>query len=120
MKRDPQELIDNPIAPPSPPEVEVPVTTVIERLNRTEGSELELTTRATPATCKAAAMADVYGRIYGISFVSGQVSLMMRLAVSADGRGRADMIEALRAGGSLPPEYYSGSAAGTPIYEARE
>ena len=91
------------------PSVEVPVTTVIERLNTPAGPELELTTRTTPAIAKARASGYIYTKYYGLALIGGLSDTAMRLAVSQDGRGREDMISALNAGGSLPAEYYGGS-----------
>lgn len=43
---------------------------------------------------------------YGNPYVEGYIELQERLAVSMNGQGRRELIDALGAGGTLPDSYY--------------
>lgn len=91
----------------TPPEA--PVSKGIENLTAEEGSRLQLMTRVTnKETRLAVAIANIYTNIYGSKYVKGRINETLRLDVATNGLGRRDIIDVIDAGGTLPPEYYTG------------
>ena len=91
----------------TPPDA--PVTKGIENLTSEEGARLQLMSRITSKEMQQAiAIANIYTNIYGSKYVKGRIDEILRTHVSINGQGRRDIIDVIEAGGSLPPEYYTG------------
>ena len=91
---------------------ELPVNTAISQLTRLEGNELEISTRSGPVMARAAAVGYIYTHVFGSGYVQGRIEQLERLAISAGGQGRKDLIEAVKAGGRMPDSYITGNAGG--------
>lgn len=78
-------------------------------LTTTGGARLELLTRTTPRL--AIAIDHTYNRIFnfGSRYLRGRINSNMRSAISMDGEGRKEIIEALKAGSGVPGEFYNGA-----------
>lgn len=83
-----------------------PVKKALKALMISDGDELELTTHAGASLVRAVDLGHVYVAAFNLDYVRGRVERLERLAVSVGGQGRRDLIDAVQAGGALPPEYY--------------
>ena len=91
----------------APPEA--PVSKGIENLTAEEGARLQLMSRVNnKEMMNAIAIANIYTEIYGSRYVKGRINEALRVNVSIGGQGRRDIIDIVDAGGTLPPEYYTG------------
>lgn len=74
------------------------------------GPRLELLTRTTPKL--AVAIDHAFNRIanFGSIYLTRRIATIERLSVSMDGKGRAELIQALQAGAGVPGEFYSEGA----------
>lgn len=96
---------------------EAPVQTAFKCLTIESGFGLQLMTRTNPIMVKACQVSYIFDKAlkyrdaqgnlnYGNPYVAGYVDQIMRLAVSMDGKGRNEIIEALGEGGKMPESYY--------------
>lgn len=110
---------NNPVRKSS--EREIPVNTVVNQISRTEGQDLELTTRLTTQMARAVSMGHLFGSpiSFGSTWVISRSEQLMRIAVSMGGEGRKDLIEALRAGGRVPDAAF-GRGSGEQFYEVED
>lgn len=99
---------------------ELPVKDVARRLTVEEGKPLDITTRTTPGLGDAAQFANAWVYRYGSTYAAGRVDLVKRLAISMNGEGRRDLIDALTAGGSVPGEYYTDGKKSRPVFTSDE
>lgn len=90
---------------------DLPVNGIADKLTQEQGTKLEINTRANPKLVNAVAFGYVYTTRFHSSYVQGRLDELMRLAVSMDGKGRNELIDCLRAGGSVPDAYYNGQDA---------
>lgn len=89
-----------------------PLTVVLDYLTTVDGKGLEILTHTTPELAKAALIGFIYNSTIieegetspGCPYVCERIEQVERFAVSIDGHGRADLIEALRASGTKTPE----------------
>lgn len=88
---------------------ELPVNTVVQILTGLSGPLLQMMTRMTPQGMRAEEIGYIYVNTLGSEYVKGKLELIERCQVSIDGGGRQDMIESLRAGGTVPDAYYYGT-----------
>ncbi len=89
----------------------LPVNAAIEQLTRRNGVALEMSTRATPTMVRAASLAYIYTSVYHSQYVQGRMEQVERLAVSMGGEGRRELIDVVRAGGSMPDAYFTSQSA---------
>lgn len=89
---------------------DAPVTVVLQNLTTIEGKKLEILTRTNPALAEAAQVGFIFATMYGSKYVANRVELIERLAISMDGKGREEQINALQAGGRLPDSYFEKNA----------
>lgn len=88
---------------------EAPVSKGISNLTSEDGPRLQLMSRVNSREMlQAVAIANIYTHIYGSKYVKGRIDEALRMNVSIGGQGRRDIIDIVEAGGSLPPEYYTG------------
>ena len=88
---------------------EAPVSKGIANLTSEDGARLQLMSRVNSREMlQAVAIANIYTNIYGSRYVKGRINEALRMNVSIGGQGRRDIIDIVEAGGSLPPEYYTG------------
>lgn len=108
MAKDASDLLTNPVdvATGARKAPDAPVTVVLKNLMTTEGKELEVLTRTNPNLANAAQIGFIFASIYGSHYVASRVELIERLAISMDGKGREEQINALQAGGKLPDSYF--------------
>lgn len=91
----------------APPDA--PVSKGITNLTTESGPRLQLMSRiSNRETMQAVAIANIYTNIYGSAYVKGRIDEILRVNVGRDGLGRREIIDIVEAGGSLPPEYYTG------------
>lgn len=119
-KKDPQELRENPQIRPRSGMPELPVNTAIKQLTKLGGDELEISTRSNPTLARAASVGYIYSHVYGSKYVQGRIEQIERLAISAGGAGRRDMIDAVKAGGRIPDAYYGAPKSSPEWRDMRE
>lgn len=102
LRQDPKVAAANPKRP------ELPVNTALDKLSKLQGEELEISTRSNTTLNRAAAAGLIYVHTFGSSYAAARVEQIERLAVSVDGQGRRDVIDAIAAGGKVPDEYLNG------------
>lgn len=90
---------------------DLPVNTVVGILTGLGGPLLQMMTRMTPQGMRAEEIGYYYVGVLGSEYVKGKLELIERCQISLEGGGRQDMIESLRAGGSVPDAYYYGNDA---------
>lgn len=111
------DLKSNPQPIKRPDEKEAPIQTAYRHLTVTEGKQLEIMSRSNPTLAKAAHLAFIFNSTIahdlpdgiesvGIPYVEGYITLVERMSVALDGKGRQELIDALGAGGKLPDAYY--------------
>lgn len=94
-----------------------PVSLGIKILSVLEGKQLEIMTRANRPIIEGLLSCQVFSSRYDSDFIRGQYEMLMRIAVSEGGRGRSEIIDAIRAGGQMPDAFYqSASSADVPAY----
>ena len=88
---------------------EAPVSKGISNLTSENGERLQLMSRVNSREMlQAVAIANIYTNIYGSRYVKGRINEALRMNVSIGGQGRREIIDIVDAGGTLPPEYYTG------------
>ncbi len=87
---------------------DLPVNTALDKLSKLRGEELEISTRSNSTLNRAAAAGLIYVLTFQSSYAAARVEQIERLAVSVDGQGRRDVIDAIAAGGRVPDEYLNG------------
>lgn len=95
---------------------ELPVKTVVDQLTVTEGRRLEILTRTNPDLCRAVQVGFLFGEVYGLEIVREETEQLMRLAISAGGKGREELIGTLEAAGQPPAGYGSDRNKGRTEY----
>ncbi len=86
---------------------ELPVKDVARRIMSEEGRPLELTTRTTGTLADSAQFCLIYQLRFNSLYANGRIGQIERLACSIDGQRVRDLIDALKAGGAVPGEYYA-------------
>lgn len=101
---------EEPVVPPTP---DAPVNTVVRAQTPTKGHALEIGSRINNKNISDAMLISyVMVETYRSRHVAGKKDLLLRMAISKDGLGRSELIETLRAGGSLPDSYYEPGGSG--------
>lgn len=105
------ELLDEPlITEPTEDEMSAEPVTPFDRaygvLTATGGERLEMMTRTTKKLAEAINMG--YNMIWNFrsAYLRGRMDTLMRVHVSLEGKGRAEMVQALQAGSGVPGEFY--------------
>lgn len=94
---------------------DAPVNTVVKAQTPTTGHNLEIGSRITNRNvADALQISYTMTESYKSKYVAGKKDLLLRMAISKDGLGRSELIETLRAGGSLPDSYYDTTPSGVP------
>lgn len=114
------DLKNNPVFSSKKESPEAPVKSVVDKLTVTDGANLDILTRSNIHLAKAKEMAYIYEFLYDSKFVSGYVKTIELMAISAGGQARTELIDALQAGGHLPPEYYAGKKKGSDMLFVKE
>lgn len=75
-------------------------------LTATGGERLEMMTRTTKPLAEAINLG--YNMIWNFhsAYLRGRIDTLMRVHVSMEGKGRAEMVQALQAGSGVPGEFY--------------
>ena len=110
--------IDGPKAMARPKRPELPVNTALDKLSKLDGEELEISTRSNTTLNRAAAAGLIYAFTFESRYAAARVEQIERLAVSVDGQGRRDVIDAIAAGGKVPDEYLNGDPSRNEEYTA--
>lgn len=106
-KKNPIELLNNPMIKGPVQQAEPPVTGVMEKLTTLEGPQLEIMSNImNPQVVDAVQLGYTFVFLYDNQFVKGLLEQLLRCTVGRDGRGRTDVIEGLRAGANVPDTYY--------------
>lgn len=87
---------------------ELPIKSIAAALTKTEGAELDISTRTTPAMADAIAFGYPFVQLFGDEYVQNLITKIECLAISQNGQGRRDLIDCLQAGGTVPDAYYTG------------
>lgn len=122
-----KDLIDAPQPIDNKKDKEAPIQTAYRYLTTTDGALLELMTRANPTLARAAHLGYIFnttilhdtpdGAQFGNAYVAGYIEQIERVAVSMNGGGRRELIDALTAGGRLPDSYYMDKKPNSFTYE---
>ncbi len=99
---------------------ELPVNTALDKLSKLDGEELEISTRSSTVLNRAAAAGLIYTFTFQSNYAAARVEQIERLAVSVDGQGRRDVIDAIAAGGKVPDEYLNGDPSRGDFENLRE
>lgn len=110
-KKPASALADNPKAPSPDYNPRLPVNTALDNLTQLSGDRLEISTRSNVTLNRAAASAFIYTSTFGSAYAKGRIEQIERLAVSSAGEGRKDIIETIRAGGTVPDAYLNGGVS---------
>ncbi len=102
------DLRNNPRVGAQSKRPELPVNTALDKLSKLGGEELEISTRSNTTLNRAAAAGLIYTFTFKSGYAAARVEQIERLAVSVDGQGRRDVIDAIAAGGKVPEEYLNG------------
>ena len=95
---------------------DAPVNTVVKAQTPTRGHPLEIGSRITNRNMSdALQISYTMVEMYHSKYVAGKKDLLLRMSISKDGLGRHELIDTLKAGGSLPDSYYD--APGGEKYE---
>lgn len=99
---------------------ELPVKDVARRIMSEEGRPLELTTRTTGTLADSAQFCLIYQLRFNSLYANGRIGQIERLACSIDGQRVRDLIDALKAGGAVPGEYYADGSGKKryPLYDS--
>lgn len=118
-KKDPMSLNEGCYIPPEPPDIpDAPVNTVVKAQTPTTGHKLEIGSRITNRNiADALQLSYTMVEAYHSSYVAGKKDLLLRMAISKDGLGRSELIDTLKAGGSLPDSYYDTPTAPSSEWE---
>lgn len=113
-KKSALDLMESDFKPmPAPQVPDAPVNTVVRAQTPTTGHELEIGSRiSNKNVANALQIAYTMTECYRSSYVAGKKDLLLRMAISRDGLGRSELIETLKAGGSLPDSYYEPPTGG--------
>lgn len=107
MSKPPSDLLTNPLPDESMSSSRTPpVSKAISYLAITDGKLLETLTRTNSKIVSAIDSGTVYVYRYRSNYVLSRIQQIERLAISSDGLGRSEMIEAVRAGGAMPDSFY--------------
>lgn len=107
MAKSAEDLLDKPMTvKASSGKPDAPVTVVLNNLTTVEGKKLEILTRTNPNLADAAQVGFIFSKMFGSQYVAQRVELIERLAISMEGKGREEQINALQAGGKLPDSYF--------------
>lgn len=90
---------------------DTPFNQTVDYLAKTGGPELELFCRSNKGLIEAAEVA--YAEIYRFhsKYVEGMMNQIMRFSVSANGKGREELVTSLQAGSGVPDGYYESQSA---------
>jgi len=90
---------------------ETPFNQTVDFLAKTGGPQLELFCRSNKGVVEAAEVA--YAEIYRFhsDYVAGLMNQIMRFTVSANGKGREELVQSLQAGAGVPDGYYEAQSA---------
>lgn len=88
-----------------------PFDQTIDLLASTTGPTLELFSRSDKAIVEAVQICDNIVERFGSKYVRGIRDQVLRFSVSAQGRGRSELVDALRAGDGVQDSYYEAQAA---------
>lgn len=95
------------IDPPAPSMPDAPVNTVVKAQTPTRGHPLEIGSRITNRNMSdALQISYTMVESYHSKYVAGKKDLLLRMSISKDGLGRSELIDTLKAGGSMPDAYY--------------
>lgn len=108
-KKRPTDLFRNPkgFEPGTPTP---PVTKAMDYLAITEGTMLEILTRTNGRVISAIDSGTTHVFRYKSQYILSRIQQIERLAISAGGQGRTEMIDAVKAGGSMPDSFYEGGS----------
>ena len=106
-KKNPIELLNNPMVKGPIQQAEPPVTGVMEKLTTLEGPQLEIMSNImNPQVVDAVQLGFTFTFLYDNAFVKGLAEQLLRFTVGQDGKGRDDVIRGLQAGANVPDTYY--------------
>ena len=83
-----------------------PVSKGMGYLTKTDGLALEILTRTNKDIVAAIAAGYAYAVRYNSPYIKNKIEQLERLAISAGGKGRQELIDVVHAGGALPDAFY--------------
>lgn len=110
MKKPATDMLTDPFRfdPRSP---DPPVAKGMGYLTKTDGVSLEILTRTNKEIVMAIAAGSSFAIRYNSPYIKNKIEQVERLAISAGGMGRQEIIQVVQAGGQLSDAYYEGVGA---------
>lgn len=88
-----------------------PFDQTIDLLAATTGPRLELFCRSDKSIVEAIQICDNIVERFGSEYIRGVGDRILRFSISTQGRGRAELVDALKAGDGVQDSYYEAQAA---------
>lgn len=90
--------------------MQTPFNQTVDFLSVTDGPKLELFCRSTRPLVEAAEIC--YSMVYKFdsNYIKGRMNQIMRFSVSANGKGREEMVQSLQAGSGVPDSFYENAS----------
>ena len=108
MAKSAASLHGNPLIVGASERPELPFNKSTEFLTSTDGLQLEIMTRLSSPMMAAAIQNEYsYRYVFGSRYIVGKIEQMERCAISQNGLGRREIIEALGAADRTPDAYYA-------------
>lgn len=86
--------------------METPFNQTVDILSSTSGPRLELFCRSNKSLVEAAEVCYNMAYRFKSKYIMGRMDQIMRFSVSANGQGRAEMVQSLQAGAGVPDSFY--------------
>lgn len=103
------DMLDDPFHfDPSAPDP--PVSKGMGYLTKTDGLALEILTRTNREIVSAINAGYAFAVRYNSPYIRNKIEQLERLAISAGGRGRQEVIDVVRAGGQMTDAFYDGGS----------
>lgn len=114
-KRTGDELLDNDsdldFDRIGPSTMGTPFDQTVDLLAKTEGPKLELFCRSDKPLVEAVQICNNLEYRFGSQYIAEKKAQLMRFSVSINGKGRAELVESLKAGDGVEGEFYQAQAA---------
>ncbi len=88
-----------------------PFNDTVNILSTTGGPKLEMFCRSNKPVVEAAQVCFDMAYRFKSPYIIGMMDQIMRFSVSAEGKGRAEMVQALQAGSGVPDSFYASNGS---------
>ena len=102
---------DDDLVMTGPASGDTPFNQTVDILSKTGGPQLELFCRSNKGLIEAAEVAYAEMFRFHSKYVEGMMNQIMRFSVSANGKGREEMVQSLQAGSGVPDSFYESQSS---------